>query len=333
MKINLEKNKKILITGGAGYVGSHTAHYLVSKGIAPSDIIVFDNLTYGHKKFIPYGIHFVNGDLLKKSEIEAVFTKYKIDSVIHFAAYANVGESMEDPGKYFENNIFAGLNLLEAMRKFECAKIVFSSTCAIYGIPKSSPISEIDIQKPINPYGESKLIFEKILKWYFEVYKIKSVRLRYFNAAGAGFGIGELHEPETHLIPLILQAAKGERCSISIFGTDYSTKDGTCIRDYTHVIDLAKAHFLSLELLNADGFQTECFNLGTGIGVSVREVISIAKKITGADFIVMEKERRKGDPGELLANPEKAKRILNWEAENNIQSIMLSAWEWEISPK
>jgi UDP-glucose 4-epimerase len=327
------KSKKILITGGAGYVGSHTVHYLISKGIKPIDIIVFDNLCYGNERFLPSGIIFIKGDLLNKEEIGAAFANHQIDSVIHFAAYAYVGESMQNPGKYFENNIMAGLNLLEAMQTNGCKKIAFSSTCATYGTPKISPISEDQQLNPINPYGESKVMFEKILLWYYKIYKIKSVQLRYFNAAGAGFGIGELHDPETHLIPLVMQAAKGEKSSVSLFGTDYNTKDGTCIRDYTHVIDLARAHSLSLELLDNDDFEVDSFNLGTGVGVSVREILDIAKSITGKNFTVIEKGRRKGDPEELLANPEKARKILKWSAEHDIYSIMNSAWEWEASSK
>jgi UDP-glucose 4-epimerase len=320
---------KILITGGAGYIGSHTVHYLLSKGIAPSDIVVFDNLVYGHKELVPANVCFIKGDLLDKTEINSVLSDYQMDYVIHFAAYAYVGESMHNPGKYFENNILAGLNLLEAMLKGNCNKIVFSSTCSTYGIPDKNPISEKTPQIPINPYGESKLIFEKILEWYSKIYNIKSVRLRYFNACGAGFGIGEIHSPETHLIPLVLKAAKGTRESISTFGTDYKTKDGTCIRDYIHVIDLAEAHFKAFNLLNNDNFNTDYFNLGTGSGVSVKEIISISKKITGINIKVLENEKRAGDPDELVANPKKANEILAWTPKFDITASIKSAWDWE----
>ncbi len=321
--------KKILVTGGAGYIGAHTVHYLVSKGVQPSDIFVFDNLVYGHKDYLPTGVHFIQGDLLRKDEINAVFSENNIGCVIHFAAYAYVGESMENPGKYFENNILAGLNLLEAMLKGNCNQIVFSSTCATYGIPDVSPISEATPQKPINPYGESKLMFEKILEWYSKIHDIKSVRLRYFNACGAGFGIGELHDPETHLIPLVLQTAKGIRENVSVFGSDYETKDGTCIRDYIHVLDLADAHYKAMDLLDTEDFRTDYFNLGTGIGVSVREIIATSKKITGMDFTVLEMGRRAGDPAELVASPEKAHERLQWRAQYDIDFIIKSAWEWE----
>jgi len=321
--------KKILVTSGAGYIGAHTVHYLVSKGVQPSDIFVFDNLVYGHKDYLPTGVHFIRGDLLRKDEINAVFSENNIGCVIHFAAYAYVGESMENPGKYFENNILAGLNLLEAMLKGNCNQIVFSSTCATYGIPDVSPISEATPQKPINPYGESKLMFEKILEWYSKIHDIKSVRLRYFNACGAGFGIGELHDPETHLIPLVLQTAKGIRENVSVFGSDYETKDGTCIRDYIHVLDLADAHYKAMDLLDTEDFRTDYFNLGTGIGVSVREIIATSKKITGMDFTVLEMGRRAGDPAELVASPEKAHERLQWRAQYDIDFIIKSAWEWE----
>lgn len=321
--------KKILITGGAGYIGSHTVHYLISKGVDPSSIFVFDNLVYGHKGFLPNGVNFIKGDLLNKEDINKVFLDNKIDCVIHFAAYTYVGESMKNPGKYFENNIFGGLNLLEAMADGECSKIIFSSSCAIYGLPNESPISEKCNQKPINPYGESKLIFENILEWYSNIYNIKSVRLRYFNACGAGFGIGELHDPETHLIPLVLQTAKGFRDSISIFGDDYNTKDGTCVRDYIHVLDLADAHYKAINLLDQDNFKTDYFNLGTGVGVSVKEIIDISKEVTNIDFKVNIEKRREGDPDELVANPKKANEVLKWKANNDIRKVIEDAWGWE----
>ncbi|MFA6537242.1 MAG: UDP-glucose 4-epimerase GalE [Patescibacteria group bacterium] len=320
---------KILVTGGAGYIGSHTVHYLISRGISPTDIIVFDNLVYGHEKFLPAGVNFIKGDLLDKENIRNIFLNNEIKSVIHFAAYAYVGESMQNPGKYFENNLLAGINLLEAMKSGNCQQIVFSSTCATYGLPKNLPITETEEQKPINPYGESKLMFEKILEWYNQIYGIKSVRLRYFNAAGAGFGIGEEHNPETHLIPLVLQTALGFRKNIAIFGDDYETKDGSCVRDYIHVIDLAEAHFLSLKLMNDNNFQTDFFNLGTGKGVSVKEIITIVKEISGKDFVVLTEPRRAGDPAELVADPSKANKILGWQAKLDIRETIKNAWDWE----
>lgn len=320
---------RILITGGAGYIGSHTTHYLLFKGVNPKDVFVFDNLVYGHQEFLPKGVNFIKGDLLNKEEVDDVFLNNSIDYVIHFAAYAYVGESMHVPGKYFENNILGGLNLLEAMLKGGCRKIIFSSTCATYGIPESNPIDECHVQKPINPYGESKLMFEKILEWYSLIYGVKSVRLRYFNACGAGFNIGELHIPETHLIPLILQAAKGERDSISVFGTDYDTKDGTCVRDYIHVLDLADAHYKAIDLLNDKSFETDYFNLGSGRGVSVKEVIGLVKEVVGMDFKVDYEKRRLGDPAVLVADPRKANIELDWRVGFDMKRIIVDAWNWE----
>lgn len=322
-------DKKILITGGAGYIGSHTVKFLTTQGIKLQNIIVFDNLIYGHKEVLPKDVIFIKGDLLNKSQINQVFHKFKIDKVIHFAAYAYVGESMKNPGKYFENNILAGLNLLEAMIEGNSYKIVFSSTCATYGIPKSSPIDESFNQKPINPYGESKLMFEKILEWYAHLKNIKSVRLRYFNACGAAYGIGEWHNPETHLIPLVLKSALDKNRAITIFGTDYNTQDGTCVRDYIHVVDLARAHWQSFDLLDKEDFKTDYFNLGTGKGVSVKEIIDLTKKITNINFKVNIGERRLGDPDALVANPAKANQILGWKADFSIEKVIESAWQWE----
>jgi UDP-glucose 4-epimerase len=319
--------KKILVTGGAGYIGSHMVHYLLSKGYSSSDIIVFDNLVYGHEEYIPKGVTFVKADLCDSNLIEKVFTDYQIDSVIHFAAYAYVGESMTDPGKYFKNNICAGLNLLEAMRKSSCRKIIFSSTCATYGLPKKVPISEDEKENPINPYGESKLMFEKILFWYENIYGIHHICLRYFNAAGAAFGIGENHSPETHLIPLILYAALRKRENIRIFGSDYDTSDGTCIRDYIHVKDLASAHLLALDFLDKKE-ESRIYNLGTGKGVSVKEVIEAARTITGKNICTVEQERRPGDPAVLVASSEKIEKELCWKPRHDILSILSSAWQW-----
>jgi UDP-glucose 4-epimerase len=319
--------KKILITGGAGYIGSHTVHHLINNGIKPYDIIVFDNLIYGHKEYLPSGVIFVKGDLIHKPEIYAVFRQYHIESVIHFAAYAYVGESMKEPGKYFENNLYGGINLLEAMQQYGCSHIVFSSTCATYGIPKLIPITEDEPQKPVNPYGESKLMFERILAWYGKIYDIKYVILRYFNAAGAGYNIGEKHEPETHLIPLVIQAALGQIDSIKIFGTNYDTNDGTCVRDYIHVLDLAEAHFKALNYLKTTN--DSCFfNLGSSEGTSVKEIIKLVEKISKNTFKIIETTKRKGDPAILIASNEKAIRELNWKPKKNIQEIIESAWMW-----
>lgn len=321
-------SNKILVTGGAGYIGSHTVRYLLEQGIAPGDIIVFDNLVFGHENVVPENVNFIKGDLLNKADINAVFKEYQIGAVIHFAAYAYVGESMTNPFKYFENNILGGLILLNAMVKNNCHKIIFSSTCATYGVPDKDPIDEQEKQSPINPYGESKLMFEKILEWFGKIHKVKSIRLRYFNAAGAAYGIGERHNPETHLIPLVLETAKGKRELITIFGDDYMTPDGTCIRDYIHVVDLASAHFKALKFLENEDITTDYFNLGTGKGTSVKEIVDLSKKITGIDFKVEVVNRRPGDPDSLVADPYKANDILGWKAQYDIEKIITSAWEF-----
>lgn len=322
-----KESRKILVTGGAGYIGSHTVHYLIKNGFRPEDIVVFDNLVYGHREAVPAGVKFVQGNLLNKAEIGPVFIEDSIDGVIHFAAYAFVGESMINPGKYFENNIVGGLNLLEAMLAGGCKRIVFSSTCATYGIPKKSPLTEDMTTTPINPYGETKLMFEKILSWYWEIHQLKSVRLRYFNAAGAAYGLGEEHEPETHLIPLVISAALGKRKSVSIFGADYDTPDGTCIRDYIHVLDLASAHLAALKFLDRPDAGTDFFNIGTGKGASVREVIDEVKKYQ-QNFTVRQEARRPGDPAELVADPTKAKDILGWQSQYSLPDIIKDAWEY-----
>ncbi len=320
----------ILVTGGAGYIGSHTVRELVKLN---KECIVVDNLEYGHIEAIPNQIIFEKFDLNDKKSLDNLFNKYKIEAVIHFAAYAYVGESVLNPQKYYQNNVLGTMILLEVMLKNNVKKIVFSSTCATYGNPQYTPIDENHPQKPINPYGHSKLMIEQILADYAKAYGLKYIALRYFNAAGAASdgSIGESHNPETHLIPLVLKAIKGENKKIRIFGDDYDTKDGTCIRDYIHVGDLATAHILALAKLDQ---YTGYINLGTGIGTTVMEVIKAAEEISGekCNYIVV--KRREGDPAALFAANKKAQSILGWEIKyNNIKDIIKSAWIWELNRK
>lgn len=311
---------KLLLTGGAGYIGSHIAHLL--KG---HDIVVYDSLINGHKESLHPGIKLVRGCLSDKKLLDETFSRNKFDAVLHLAGFIEANESMKVPGKYFFNNTVNGLNLLEAMKKHEVKKIVYASTAAVYGEPKEIPIKESADKTPTNYYGLSKLMFEQMLD-AFEVYGIKSISLRFFNASGAAFGIGEHHDPETHLIPLVLQAALGKRASISIFGTDYETKDGTCVRDYVHVLDIAKAHKLALKALEK-GVSGK-YNLGTNNGYSVKEVIEAAREITKCDIKAIEEERRPGDPAVLVASFDKAKKKLGWQPDHDLKSIIKSAWEW-----
>jgi UDP-glucose-4-epimerase GalE len=320
---------KILITGGAGYIGSHMTHYLVAKGYNPENLITFDNLRYGHSEYLPDGVNFVQGDLLKQNQIEKVFIDFDIHAVYHFAAYAYVHESMQNPDKYFRNNIIGGLNLLETMHKHNCTKIVFSSTCATYGIPETIPITEDTPQEPVNPYGESKLIFERILKWYDEIYDIKSISLRYFNVGGADFGIGENHEPETHLIPLTIFTALKKNEYLQIHGTDYHTPDGTCVRDFIHVTDLVDAHLSAMDYL-LENNKSDAFNLGTGSGTSVKEIINFTGELTNIKIEAVESCKREGDPAILIASSEKANNVLHWRVKNTLQDIIASSWEWYI---
>ena len=300
----------VLVCGGAGYIGSHINKLLARNGY---ETIVFDNLIYGHREAVKWG-EFVQGDLKNPEDLNQIFEKYHIDAVFHFAAYAYVGESVREPEKYYINNVANTLRLLRAMRKYNCNKIIFSSTCATYGEPKKTPITEDQEQKPINPYGASKLMVERIFKDYSAAYGLKFVILRYFNAAGADPDgeIGESHDPETHLIPLILDAASGKRPDIKVFGTDYPTPDGSCIRDYIHVYDLATAHLKALEYLNQGG-TSDFFNLGNAAGTSVLEAIESVRRVTGRDFKVTMTDRRPGDPAKLTGSSEKARRVLNWE--------------------
>ncbi|MEW5948866.1 MAG: UDP-glucose 4-epimerase GalE [Thermodesulfobacteriota bacterium] len=324
-------DKKILIVGGAGYIGSHTNKFLHQKGL---ETVVFDNLIYGHREFVKWG-EFVLGDLADKEHLRLCFKKYPIEAVLHFSAFAYVGESVVNPAKYYQNNVVNTLNLLEVMREYGVKYFIFSSTCATYGIPKTIPITESHPQRPISPYGKSKLMIEQILKDYDPAYGIKHINLRYFNAAGADpeGEIGESHDPETHLIPLAICAALGITDGIQIFGTDYPTKDGTCIRDYIHVTDLADAHVKALEYLHATD-QSDAFNLGNGSGYSVKEVIDTVRCIAKKEFRVLEAGRREGDPPVLISGMQKAKDILGWVPRfSRIDEIVETAFRWHSSRK
>ncbi|KAF3884384.1 MULTISPECIES: UDP-glucose 4-epimerase GalE [Nostocales] len=319
----------ILVTGGAGYIGSHT---VLALKLAGFDVIVLDNLVYGHRDLVEQvlQVKLIEGDTNDQALLNNLFKTHDIAAVMHFSAYAYVGESVTDPAKYYRNNVTGTLTLLEAMLAASVKKFVFSSTCATYGVPQVVPIPEDHPQNPINPYGATKLMVERILSDFDAAYDFKSVRFRYFNAAGAhpqGL-LGEDHNPETHLIPLVLLAAMGKRESISVFGTDYPTPDGTCIRDYIHVTDLADAHVLGLEYLLKGG-NSEVFNLGNGNGFSVKEVIDTAKTVTGKDIKVVECDRRPGDPPSLIGSGEKARKILGWNPQySSIENIIAHAWQW-----
>ena len=317
----------ILVLGGAGYIGSHTALELVKAG---NEVVIADNLVTGYRKAIPEGAKFYKGDLRDSDFLDNLFHQEKIDAVIHFAAYSLVGESVTNPLKYYDNNLYGTKVLLEAMVKNNVGKIVFSSTAATYGEPENIPILETDRTCPTNPYGETKLAMEKMFKWTAEAHGLRYVSLRYFNACGADESgtIGEAHNPESHLIPLILQVPNGKRETISIYGTDYDTPDGTCIRDYIHVTDLAQAHILAVQYLN-NGGESDIFNLGNGVGYSVREVIETARKVTGHPIPATESSRRAGDPARLVASSEKAKKILGWKpVHDSLEEIIASAWNW-----
>ena len=316
----------ILVTGGAGYIGSHTIKALLERGYR---VVALDNLSVGHREFVLCE-DFVQADLLDRAALERVFEKYPIRSVIHFAARTAVGESVENPEIYYYNNVVGTLNLLSAMRAHGVDEIVFSSSAAVYGDPEVLPIPEDHPKRPKSPYGKTKLMMEEILSDYSHAYRIKYVALRYFNAAGSDpeGEIGEWHDPETHLIPIVLEAAYGIRDHVEIFGTDYPTPDGTCIRDFIHVVDLAEAHVLALEKMR-EGKANTAYNLGTGVGHSVREVIEACKKVTGRDFKVVDGPRRPGDPPALVADPTKAKRELGWEPRyTDLEEIISTAWAW-----
>lgn len=315
----------ILVSGGAGYVGSHTARLLVEAG---HDVWVYDNLSTGHAGAVPEG-RLIEGALADRHTLIAVLKEKRIEAVMHFAASALVGESVSDPAKYYENNVVSTLSLLEAMRSSGVKRIVFSSTTATYGVPAVVPITEDESQEPINPYGFTKLVIEHALADYAAAYDFGYAALRYFNAAGASpkGDLGEDHDPETHLIPIVLEVALGQRTKLNIFGDDYPTPDGTCIRDYVHVDDLGRAHLASLErLLPGVGLQ---LNLGTGSGYSVREVIEACRKITGHEIPADVAARRPGDPPELVADATKARDLLGWEPEyTDVESIVETAWRW-----
>lgn len=319
---------KILVLGGAGYIGSHTVYRLIEQG---HKVVVFDNFETGYYEAIHPDAEVYEGDLRNRADIDNVFDKESdIDAVIHFAANSLVGESMVKPLKYYDNNICGTKVLLESMVAHNINRIVFSSTAATYGEPIHTPILENDPTNPTNCYGETKRAMERMFYWTEQAHGMKYVSLRYFNACGAHISgkIGEAHNPESHLIPIILQTANGTRDHISVFGTDYDTPDGTCIRDYIHVTDLAQAHILAVEYL-INGGESDIFNLGNGVGFSVKEVIETAKKVTGKEIKVVEEDRRAGDPAVLIASSEKAKKVLGWNPQyNELSTIIKTAWKW-----
>ena len=316
----------ILVTGGAGYIGSHFVKYLIERG---KEVLVIDNLSRGHREAVNGKAKFEQADILDYDALTAVLKKYEIEAVVHFAAFAYVGESVEKPEMYYRNNVVGSFNLIKAVNERGIKKFVFSSTCSLYGNPYKVPISEDEPTKPINPYAQTKLMIEKMLHDFDAAYGLKYVALRYFNAAGADFEgkIGESHEPESHLIPIVLEAALGKREKISVFGDDYETGDGTCIRDYIHIYDLADAHLKALEYLESYK-QSDVFNLGTGAGYSVKEIIKTAEKVTGTYLKQEISKRRAGDPAILVADNQKAKKILKWVPKYNLEEIIESAWNW-----
>jgi UDP-glucose 4-epimerase len=315
------KPEKIWVTGGAGYIGSNCVELLLDRGM---DVVVYDNLSEGHRSAVDSRAVFIEGDLQDAAFLSSAMQEHQPDAVMHFAANALVGESMQDPMKYFRNNVGGGMNLIQAMRDAEVGRIIFSSTCASYGIPNEVPIHEGLPQHPVNPYGRSKLMFEQMLYWISEIHDMIYINLRYFNAAGASKNFGEHHRVETHLIPNVIFTAQGRNPAVAIFGTDYPTPDGTCIRDYIHIRDLAEAHALALQVEQSDSF-----NLGTGTGNSVREVIDTVRRVSGRDVPVDEHPRRAGDPPRLIADASKAHDILGWKPQHqNLDAIIESAWAW-----
>jgi UDP-glucose 4-epimerase len=316
---------RVLVTGGAGYIGSVVAEELVKDG---HEVVVYDSLYKGHRAAVVAGATFVHADLADTARLRETLSANRIEAVVHLAADSLVGESCEQPAKYYQNNVVNGLGLLEAMRETNVAGIVFSSTAATYGQPDKQPIEETAANQPTNPYGQSKLAFEQALRWYHEAYDLRFAALRYFNAAGASENCGEDHAPETHLIPIALQAAVGKRESVEIYGDDYATPDGTCVRDYIHVIDLAQAHILALQSLAAGGGRI--YNLGCGgAGYSVKQVLETAREVTGKNIAARMAPRRAGDEAVLIASSEKIKRELGWKPEfQDLRVIIESAWRW-----
>lgn len=317
----------ILVLGGAGYIGSHTVYELIDSG---EDVVIVDNLQTGYEEAVHPKARFYKGDIRDKGFLDNLFKKEKIDSVIHFAANSLVGESMVDPLKYYDNNLYGTMVLLKSMVENGIDKIVFSSTAATYGEPESIPILESDRTEPTNTYGETKLSMEKMFKWVAKAHGLRYVSLRYFNACGAHVSgeIGEAHNPESHLIPIILQVPNCQREAVSIFGEDYNTKDGTCVRDYIHVTDLAQAHILAVKYLQ-EGHESNIFNLGNGVGFTVKEVIETARKVTGHSIPAVVAPRRAGDPATLIASSDKAKEILGWKPEHDsLEEIIATAWKW-----
>jgi len=313
----------LFVTGGAGYIGSICVEQILDAG---HRVTVFDNLTEGHRRGVDPRAELIVGDLQQRADIAAAMDKTRPEAVMHFAANALVGESMQNPSKYFRNNFTAGINLLDAMVESGVKRLVFSSTCATFGLPERVPIDETLPQRPINPYGESKLMFEKALRWYDEIHGLRYVALRYFNAAGATERFGEDHRIETHLIPNVLKVVLGQKSHVEIYGTDYETPDGTCIRDYIHILDLAQAHMLAL-----GAAESAQYNLGTGGGTSVREVIAACERVTGKSIAVVEQPRRPGDPARLIAASAKIQRELGWQPKfQSIDRIIKSAWAWHV---
>ena len=328
MGYNIAMN--VLVTGGAGYIGSHMVRSLIAGGLRP---VVLDSLEFGHKSALPSGISFIEGNVGDESLVTKIITENDIEAVIHFAGYLRVEESVKDPIKYMQNNVIRPIALLEAMKKTGVNKIIFSSTAAVYGTPKHSPIPEDHPKAPVSPYGLSKWCFEEMLAQYDKLAGIRSISLRYFNAAGAtpDGSNGEDHAVETHLIPLACQAAQGVRKEIYMYGTDYPTLDGTAVRDYIHLDDLCDAHMVTLKAL-AKGHKSDRYNVGTGVGVSVKEVLEVVKKVTGVDFTVTIAPRRSGDPAELVADSTKLQKEFNWQPKfSDIRSIVTTAWKWHTS--
>lgn len=320
---------KILIVGGAGYIGSQVNKYLNLQGY---ETVVFDNLSTGFKKLALWG-DFFKGDLKNPNELKKCFTKYKFDAVMHFAALASVGDSVKEPAIYYRNNVVNTINLLDCMRAFDVKKLIFSSTCAVYGEVSMAKIKENFPKNPINPYGRTKLIVEKVMEDYSKAYGLRFVALRYFNASGADpdCEVGELHNPEKHIIPLVLEVAVGKRPQISVFGDDYKTPDGTCVRDYIHTDDLAQAHFLALEYLKKGG-KSAAFNLGNDKGFSVLDIIKTAEKVTGKTIKIKFTERRAGDPAVLVSSSSLIKKTLGWKPKySSIKTIISHAWNWYVS--